>query len=274
MKGILSVGLILSATMLVLSAIGPLEWLVNFFAFHPVPGNHVNPRDVDPTIQEVFFDSSDGVTLQGFFVPRSASDRVVLFLHGNAGNASHRLPDAVRLANLGTNVFLLSYRGYGMSEGTPSEQGLYVDGRSALEYLESKFGFPPHRTMILGRSLGAAVAIEIAQDRSLAGLVLVSSFSSGRDMAREQGLSWLAWLTGEPFFSIEKIPRIIAPVLFIHGEQDGIVPIKLARKLFDQCPSPKTWKTIPGAGHNDLIQRAGGEYWKGIQAFMDSVLPH
>ncbi|MFB3145797.1 MAG: alpha/beta hydrolase [Nitrospirales bacterium] len=273
MKILLTVGSIIFANMLVLTFIGPFDWLVNFFSFHPVPGNQVNPRDVDQTIQEVFFDSSDGVTLQGFFVPRSASDRVVLFLHGNAGNASHRLPDAVRLANLGTNVFLLSYRGYGMSEGTPSEQGLYVDGQSALEYLESKFGFPPNRTMILGRSLGAAVAIEIAQDRSLAGLVLVSPFSSGRDMAREQGLSWLAWLTGDPFFSIEKIPRITAPVLFIHGEQDDIVPIGLGRKLFDQCRSPKTWKTISGAGHNDLIQRAGAQYWEAIQAFLGSISP-
>ena len=151
MKILLNVGSSIFANMLVLTFVGPFDWLVNFFSFHPVPGNQVNPRDVDPTIQEVFFDSSDGVTLQGFFVPRSASDRVVLFLHGNAGNASHRLPDAVRLANLGTNVFLLSYRGYGMSEGTPSEQGLYVDGHSAYEYLESKFGFPPHRPMILGR---------------------------------------------------------------------------------------------------------------------------
>ncbi len=92
-------------------------------------------------------------------------------------------------------------------------------------------------------------------------------------MAREQGLAWLAWLTGEPFFSIEKISRITVPVLFIHGEQDGIVPIKLGRKLFDQCRSPKTWKTILGAGHNDIIQRAGGEYWKGIKVFMDSVPP-
>ena len=262
-----------SGHVFVLASLGIFSGLVNFFAFHPHPGNQVDPHLVDPTIQEVFFDSSDGVKLQAFFVPRAASDRVVLFLHGNAGNASHRLEDAVRLANLGTNVFLLSYRGYGKSEGSPSEQGVYTDGRSALTYLQLELGFTVDRTVILGRSIGSAVAVEIAQDIPVAGLVLVSAFSSGRDFARVHGLSWMAWLTGEPFHSIEKISRVTAPVLFIHGEQDDIVPIELGRKLFEACPSPKTWRSLPGAGHNDLIQRAGAKYWIWTQEFMDTVVP-
>lgn len=262
-----------SASMISLASIGLFTWLVNFFAFHPHPGNQVDPHLVDSTIQEVFFDSSDRVKLQAFFVSRPDSNRVVLFLHGNAGNASHRLEDAVHLANLGTNVFLLSYRGYGKSEGSPSEQGVYTDGRSALNFIQSELGFRVDRTIILGRSLGSAVAIEIAQDLSVAGLVLVSSFSSGRDFARTQGLSWIAWLTGEPFHSIKKISRVTAPVLFIHGEQDDIVPLDLGRKLFEQCRSPKTWEPLPGAGHNDLIQRAGTKYLTVIQEFMDSIAP-
>ncbi|MDA0737381.1 MAG: alpha/beta hydrolase [Nitrospirae bacterium] len=262
-----------SPSMISLSSIGIFTWLVNFFAFHPHPGNQVVPHLVDPTIQEVFFNAADGVTLQAFFVPRPDSDRVVLFLHGNAGNASHRLEDAVHLASLGTNVFLLSYRGYGKSEGSPSEQGVYTDGRSALTFIQSELGFTVDRTVIFGRSIGSAVAIEIAQGLSVAGLVLVSPFSSGRDFARAQGLFWIAWVMGEPFNSIEKISRVTAPVLFLHGDQDDIVPIDLGRKLFEQCRSPKTWKSIPGAGHNDLIQRAGTKYWEGIQEFMDSVAP-
>ncbi len=257
----------------VIASIGLFNWLVNFFAFHPHPGNQVDPHLVDPTIQEIFFDASDSVKLQAFFVPRPDSNRVVLFLHGNAGNASHRLEDAVRLANVGTNVFLLSYRGYGKSEGSPSEQGVYTDGRSALAYLQSELGFTLIRTVILGRSIGSAVAIEIAQGFPVAGLVLVSPFSSGRDFARTQGLSWIAWLTGEPFHSIEKISRVTAPVLFLHGDQDEIVPIDLGRKLFEQCPSPKTWKTLPGAGHNNLIQRTGETYFESIRVFLDSVAP-
>lgn len=259
--------------MIPLASIGLFTWLVNFFAFHPHPGNQVDPHLVDPAIQEIFFDSSDGVKLQAFFVPKPESDRVVLFLHGNAGNASHRLQDAAHLATLGTNVFLLSYRGYGKSEGAPSEQGVYSDGRSALTYLQSELGFTIDQTVILGRSIGSAVAIEITQGLPVAGLILVSSFSSGRDFARAQGLSWLAWVTGEPFHSIQKISLVTAPVLFIHGERDGIVPMDLGRKLFEECPTPKIWAPIPGAGHNDLIQYAGAKYWTRIQEFMDSVAP-
>ena len=149
------------------ASIGLFNWLVNFFAFYPQSGNQIEPHLVDPMIQEVFFDSLDGVKLQAFFVPRPKSDKVVLFLHGNAGNASHRLRDAVQLANLGTNVLLLSYRGYGKSEGSPSEEGVYIDGRSALQYIQSKFGFSLGRTVILGRSIGSAIAIDIAQNLSL-----------------------------------------------------------------------------------------------------------
>lgn len=268
-----TVGFPFPGNVLVLAAVGLFDWLVNWLAFHPYPGNQVHPHLVEPTIQEIFFDASDGVTLQAFFVPRPESKRVVLFLHGNAGNASHRLDDAVRLADLGTNVLLLSYRGYGRSEGSPSEQGVYTDGRSALQYVQAHLGFSLEHTFILGRSIGSAVAIDIAQNLPIAGLILVSPFSSGRDVAGAQGLSALAWVTGEPFASIEKIPRVIAPVLFIHGEHDEIVPMSLGKKLFAQCRSPKTWKTIPRAGHNDLIQRAGAQYWQGIQAFLDAVSP-
>lgn len=255
---------------LILSSIGLFNWLVNFIAFHPEPGNFIDPHIVDPTIQEIFFDTSDGITLQAFYVPRPESDRVVLYLHGNAGNASMRLADAVRLAHLDTNVLLLSYRGYGKSEGSPSEAGVYLDGQSALQYLQSSFGFPLARTIILGRSMGSVVAIELAQRNSVAGLVLVTPFSSGRDLAHVMGLSWIAWVTGQPFHSIGKIQQITSPVLFIHGTDDHIVPQELGRKLFDQCRSPKQWKSVQGADHNNLVPVAGQQYWDWIQQFLDS----
>lgn len=266
-------GFTFPANVTAVAALGLFDWLVNWFAFHPYAGPHVDPHRVDSTIQEVFFDASDGVRLQAFFVPRPESERVILFFHGNAGNASHRLEDAVRLADLGANVLLLSYRGYGRSEGSPSERGVYTDGRSALRYVQSQLGFSLEHTLIVGRSLGSAVAIDVARNLPVAGLVLVSAFSSGRDVARVQGLSALAWVTGEPFASIEKIPHVVAPVLFIHGEQDEIVPMSLGRKLFARCRSAKTWTLIPGAGHNDLIRRAGAQYWNAIREFMDAASP-
>ena len=255
------------------ASIGLFNWLVNFFAFYPQSGNQIEPHLVDPMIQEVFFDSLDGVKLQAFFVPRPKFDRVVLFLHGNAGNASHRLRDAVQLANLGTNVLLLSYRGYGKSEGLPSEEGVYIDGRSALQYIQSTLGFSLGRTVILGRSIGSAIAIDIGQNIPVGGLILVSPFSSGRDLASALGISWIAWLTGEPFHSIRKVEQVLAPALFIHGEKDEIVPLSLGRRLFERYSKEKEWKSFPGAGHNDLIQHAGVSYWETIQKFLDRVNP-
>jgi len=258
---------------LILSSLGLFNWLVNFFAFHPEPGNFINPHSVDPTIQEIFFDASDGMRLQAFYLPRPNTDRVMLYLHGNAGNASMRLADALRLTHLGTNVFLLSYRGYGKSKGSPSEAGLYLDGQSALDYLQSNLGFSLERTIILGRSIGSTVAIELAQRNAVAGVVLVTPFSSGRDLARVMGLSWISWVTGQPFNSISKIQHVNAPMLFIHGTDDHIVPQGLARKLFDRCRSYKEWKSVQGADHNNLVQIAGEHYWEWIQKFLDSFAP-
>jgi len=259
--------------MILMAVLGLFNWLVNIFAFHPEPGNLIHPSAIDPSIQEIFIETSDGIALQAFFFPRAETNRIVLYFHGNAGNASMRLPEAVELARLGTNVLLLSYRGYGKSEGVPSEAGVYLDGQAALEFLQSGLGFALDHTIILGRSLGSAVAIELAQHQAVAGLILVTPFSSGRDLAQAMGLSWLAWVTGQPFNSLEKIRQISAPTLFIHGTDDHIVPQELARKLFDQCPSPKEWKSFPGADHNNLVLIAGREYWDTIQHFLDTYTP-
>ena len=133
------------------------DWLVNSFAFHPMPGSQIDSQFHDSSLQEIMFDSLDDIKLHAFYFPRPAHNRAVLFLHGNAGNASHRLPHAQQLANLGFNVLLLEYRGYGKSGGSPSEQGVYRDAKAALEYLIKTRGFPKERIFIFGRSIGTAV---------------------------------------------------------------------------------------------------------------------
>ena len=259
--------------LLLLGSLGLFNWLVNIFAFHPEPGNVFDPQAIDPSIQEIFIDTSDGVALQAFLVSRSDSNRMLVFFHGNAGNASMRLPEALRLSHLQTNVLLVSYRGYGKSSGSPSESGVYLDGEAAMEYVQARLGFSFNRIIILGRSLGSAVAIEVAQHHGVAGLILVAPFSNGRDLADTMGLSWLAWLTGDPFDSVTKISRIKIPMLFIHGTEDRIVPLELGRKLFDATPSPKEWKSVLHADHNNLVQIAGPQYWEWIQEFIDRIVP-
>ena len=111
----------------------------------------------------------------------------------------------------------------------------------------------------------------MAQHQPLGGLVLVSPLSSGRDMARQLSLSWLTWITGNPFDSVGKISQVSTPVLFIHGDSDHIIPIAMGRKLYDVCPAPKEFRVVPGAGHNDIIATAGAQFWEWVHVFISSI---
>ena len=252
-----------------------LSPLAERMIFQPSPGIDIEPEQLGLDAESLFLETEDGVRVHAFYVPGEPSrtePRALLFLHGNAGNASHRLPNAALLAELGVDVLLLDYRGYGLSEGRPSEAGVYTDARAALAHLVDARGIPERRIVLFGRSLGGAVAVELAQERSLAGVVLESAFTSVEDMARRM-VGPLASLVGGGFPSIERITRLRAPLLFFHGDRDDIVPIELGRALFAAAPEPKRFEVIAGAGHNDTVQVGGRAYLARIGAFLDEVAP-
>ncbi|MBW2363141.1 MAG: alpha/beta hydrolase [Deltaproteobacteria bacterium] len=172
--------------------IGGIPWisnpLVNWAAFFPTPGVQIEPEAFGLPIETLSLRTDDGIHISAFYLPREGSRRAILFLHGNAGNASHRLPDAVQLWSLGASVLLLDYRGYGLSEGRPSERGVYRDGATGLAHLVGKLGFSPEEVVIFGRSIGSAVAVHLAQERNLGGLILVSPLTSGRDPCPSSGI--------------------------------------------------------------------------------------
>ena len=249
-------------------------FLVNALAFHPSKAVPSLPRALS-SIEEITLEASDGTQLQAFLQRHPANKRLVLFFHGNAGNAYSRLGDLQALSEeTASSVLLLSYRGYGKSEGKPSENGVYMDAEAALLYATNELGFSEQQIFLLGRSLGSAVAINLAQHRDLAGLVLVSPLTSGRDMAKEMGLGLIAGIAGTPLNSIDKVRDIPSPALFIHGDADKVIPIEMGRRLFDAYPNAqKTFHTIPGAGHNNITAVAGNSYWEWMREFMDGVLP-
>ncbi len=251
--------------------IGGLPWisprLVSWATFFPEPGVQLNPEAFPAPIETVYLETEDSVRISGFFIPRENSRRAVLFLHGNAGNASHRLPDAVALWSLNANVLLLDYRGYGLSEGTPSEIGVYRDAEAALSYLMKDRGFSIEEIVIFGRSIGSAVAVHIAQEKSVNGLILISPLTSGRDVARSQGLNWALPIMGDPFNSREKIRNVNAPVMVIHGDRDEILPVEMGETLHHEAPDGRGFFVIPGAGHNDLIERASDSFFGYIRTF-------
>jgi len=216
-------------------------------------------------IEAVSLATTDGLRLFAWHWPGSFTATLVIF-HGNAGHRGHRLDWIEDLHSLGYGVFILDYRGYGGSEGSPTEEGLYRDGEAALGWL----GRQGIRDLVyFGESLGCGVAVELAKRQPPRALILQSGFSSAVDVARK-AYPYLPvrLLMKDRFESKEKMAKILCPVLFIHGERDSIIPLKLGRALYEAANEPKTWFPIAGADHNDLPWVGGKTYLDGIQEFL------
>jgi pimeloyl-ACP methyl ester carboxylesterase len=247
--------------------------MLDRIVFQPTRGRWLSPEQLNIQAEEVWLTSEDGVKLHGFFVPSEGASRAILFLHGNAGNASHRLPNADLLARQGAHVLVLDYRGYGLSEGRPSENGVYADARAALAHLVDDRGIPEGRIVLFGRSLGAVIGVDLAQDRPLAGVMLESVFPSASDVANSVMRLPLGVLFTGRWNAKAKIANVRAPLLFLHGDADQIVPIELGRRLFDAAPEPKDFYTIQNAGHNTTVEYGGLAYLNRITAFLNQVTP-
>jgi fermentation-respiration switch protein FrsA (DUF1100 family) len=199
-------------------------------------------------LEEVWFQAADGARLFGWYVEAQAEGPIILWCHGNAGNVIHRLNNLKLLYQLGLSVFLFDYRGYGRSQGRPSEEGLYQDALGAHDYLTRTRMIRAERIVIFGRSLGAAVAGELAAQKSTAALILESSFPSIEAVAKfHYGGLPVHWLLGADFRLIDRLPQLLLPKLIIHGDKDNIIPIELGRKVFEAAKPPKSFYAIPGA---------------------------
>lgn len=250
------------------------ESLLRGMVFQPSKGRWQGLAQLGIDGEESWLETEDGVRLHAFFVRGSRDpDRAILFLHGNAGNASHRLPNAALMAALGTHVLVPDYRGYGLSEGEPSERGLYSDARAALAHLEGSRGIPARRVVLFGRSLGGAVAVELAAESEIGGVILEATFSSAADVANRIFFWPLGLLLGSRWDSQSRISRVRAPLLFFHGERDRVIPIALGRKLFEAAPEPKSFEVIARAGHDTVVEWGGRAYLERIRSFLDEVAP-
>lgn len=232
-------------------------------------------------VEDVWLRTEDGVRLHAWhaapFVGRGgaleavATDRAVLYLHGNAGNVSHRYEIIESFAALPAHVLALDYRGYGRSEGKPSEEGLYADARAAWDYLTKTRGFPADRVVVYGESLGGAVAVDLAARVEPCALVVQSSFTSIADMAAEVMPFVPRFLVRTKMDSLEKIARVRAPVLVVHSPADEIIPYRLGRKLYDAAPEPKRFHEIKGAPHNLTHEIGGADYAAALRDFVNSA---
>lgn len=249
-----------------------LDRILDRLIFQPTRGAELDPARFGVRAETLWLRAADGVRLHAFWLPAEGETRAILMLHGNAGNASHRLPRAAALQGLGANVLLLDYRGYGLSDGSPSEPGCYADARAAFAWLAGR-GFAASRVVVFGHSLGGAIAVDLAAERAPAGLVLESTFSSLSDVARRFAGPLGTWVLRGRFDSRAKIGRLRAPLLQIHGERDDLVRIEEGLALFAAAPEPRRFETLLGAGHNDTAERGGRAYLASIAKFLDEVAP-
>lgn len=228
------------------------------------PEGEWDPARQGLVYRDVWFDSEPGVRLHGWWIEHGAPRATVLYCHGNAGSLGSRVEIFRYFQRLKVNVFAFDYRGYGRSDGRPSEQGVLADARAAHDILISEIEESPERILLFGHSLGGAIAIDCALHRPGAGLVVQSSFTNVREMARARfpGLP-LHLVARNHFRSVDKVAKLEMPKLFIHGTADETIPVSLGRRLFEQAAAPKEWYEVPHAGHNDVPLHGGLRYlWK------------
>ncbi len=238
--------------------------------FFPMKDLTATPADIGLAYEEVTIAASDGTKLYGWFVPRAGADDVVLFLHGNAGNVGHRL-DKIRMLNgLGVATLIIDYRGYGRSEGRPSERGLYRDADAAYEHLVRTRGVPAGRIVVYGESLGGAVAVDLAARRTVRALITEGTFTSVPAMVRASLPFVPSAALGSRFDSLSKIGRVAAPKLFIHSADDEIVPYAMGEILYGRAGEPKELMRLRG-GHNTAFLDSAAVYITGLRRFVGGL---
>jgi fermentation-respiration switch protein FrsA (DUF1100 family) len=242
-----------------------------FFPSRYPAGFWPSPSTGTPDLTDVWFAAEDNVKLHGWLVQHAQPTATLLLCHGNAGNLSDRYEWLEMLhQRVPANLFIFDYRGFGRSEGTPSEKGCYRDAVAAFRWLEAQIPAPP--IIVHGHSLGSAVAIELVRrlpDRT-AGIILESSFTNADDMARLMfGPIPLHWLSTMKWTSDEKIAAVTIPKLFIHGEHDSVIPLRLGKKLYEAAAPPKEFVLLPRADHNDTFVAGGDEYYQALRKFIE-----
>jgi fermentation-respiration switch protein FrsA (DUF1100 family) len=248
--------------------------LDQFFVYHPEPWEDRDWRSASGLpLEDVWFQSADGTRLFGWYVEARADTGVLLWCHGNAGSVIHRLENLRELYRLGLSIFIFDYRGYGRSQGKPSEDGLYQDAIGAYDYLTRVRQIRSERIVVFGRSLGAAVAADLVSRKPAAGLILESPFPSIAAVAKHHyGGMPVHWLLGAEFNLIDRLPQLSLPTLVIHGERDDIIPIEFGRQVFEAAKPPKWWYAIAGADHNNTYQVGGRVYFRRFADFIRSAI--
>ena len=244
-----------------------------YLIFRPDDDLSGDPAEVGLAFEDVRFTAADGVTLHGWFVPGS-TDATLVLLHGNAGNISGRLRRLADLhRSLGMSVLIFDYRGYGISEGRPSEKGTYLDAEAALDYLDTRGDVDQDQIALFGHSLGTAIAVETAVRREVYAVLLEAPFTSIGAMAAHSYpfVPGIGRILRTKYDSLSKIRDIGAPLLVLHGDRDDTIPIRMGREVYEAAVEPKRFLPIAGADHDDADVVGGDAYYEAIAAFLEDA---
>lgn len=260
---------------LVLAAI---VWLVRRaeprLAFFPLAGEDVTPRAFGIDYIATTIDTEDGERLQGWRLPRPDAEARVLYFHGNGGNLSLWSDVLAGLWNQRLDVTAIDYRGYGLSTGAPSEQGLYRDVDALLRLVDRETNEKRVPLVYWGRSLGTTFAAYAATRRPPDGVVLEAGFPSMRAVLEGNPVLWaLSFLSRYRFPTAEWMAAVDRPTLVLHGDRDSVIPYRLGQRLYDSLSGPKRFFTIRGGDHNDLTPRDEPAYWAALHEFVASINP-
>jgi hypothetical protein len=227
------------------------------------------PTDVALPFETITFRTSDNLVLHGWFVPSVPQRAVLMYLHGNGGNISHRLESLRQFHHMGLSVLIFDYRGYGKSDGDPTEDGTYRDAQAAWGYLTITRGVQPDQIVLLGRSLGGAIAAWLATQVKPRALIIESTFTSVPDRGAEIYPYFpVRLLSRFEYNTLERIGQVHCPLLVVHSPEDEIVPFNHGEKIFAAAPSPKEFLQISG-GHNDGFFVSADRYERGLITFID-----
>lgn len=245
------------------------------FVFFPdYPGRLAgdwNPRNL--TVQDVWLTSSDGIKLHAWWIPNEKTKFTFLAFHGNAGNITDRAPVYEFLRDVSGNVLALEYRGYGRSEGKPTEQGLYRDAGVAYDYLVNVKRIDPKTIISFGQSLGTAVAAHLAAQQQVGAVILEAPFPSAARLAKVifRFLPGLSFFVRGQFDTQARVQEIHAPIFIVHCRQDPVLPFTLGQEVYAASNPPKTFLEINGRCHEEASIIAPEKYRAALQNFLNSI---
>ena len=242
------------------------------FVYRPSTRRETTPAAVGMRYEEVELVASDGVRLAGWYLPLADARGTVLFCHGNAGNISHLIAVAEDAHRLGLGILLFDYRGYGQSEGTPSEEGTHRDAEAAWNYLVQEAGLAPDQIAIIGRSLGGPIAARLARDKTPAALFLEETFTSIPELGRDlYPIFPVGLLARYEYPTLEYLKQVQCPVLISHSRDDRFIVFAHGQRLYEAANQPKAFTVMRG-GHSSAFSEDAATYEAGVEAFLTEVL--